>query len=57
MFFVLSLVEGILGHTNTMEGSTRVAEISFVLAVGLLVLSHRVQERKGAMRMDRKSSS
>ena len=46
MLFVLSLVEGTLGHHNTAGGSLVIAKISFILAISLFFLFHRVQEQK-----------
>lgn len=55
MFFVISIVEWMLGFAHPATGSEAVAKIFLCLAIILFVIFHHTQDRRGVVRKDLKS--
>jgi len=47
MLFALSFIERTVGRPHAVNGSTAIAKISFILAMGLLVLFYRTNHARG----------
>ena len=44
MLFALSLSEGTLGHSTSFVGSSMIAKVSFVAALGLFIMFHHAHK-------------